>query len=465
MRHNILMPIMNFMTKYFLKSNRSGRYISVPQLHPNILLITFIALASVVISCEEGPTSIGLGMLPGKDFVSLGSIDTLSTRSYTVYDDSTRTDLPSVSYLGRLYDPYFGTTDAGFVTQIRLSGSWEPVEYIIDSVKLFLKLDNVSGDVTTAHYLNLKEISDEIYVDTAYYSNTPVNFTGYEISNIELPTLQADTINNIAISLPVQFGYYLTRDTSMFFYDETKPDFRSYFRGLSFSMTSASNPVILRLSLASPGLLSPYNNYFVIYYHDTDNVFRQFMFVLDAVNTNASFNRFVHNYSSATSGIKISHINDGYLDTLSYLQYLNGVYTRINIPGLENIKKDPSFRNVAVNKARLIVPVFVDGDVYKPSTVASQIYLLYKTPAGTKNFVPDFYIDQYHVFFDGAIDTINLRYKFNISAFVQKYLDDATDGFKPEVDLILPSNIAKSAILKANSSKTPVKFEFTYTKF
>ena len=42
-----------------------------------------------------------------------------------MYDDSVRTDNPSVSYLGQIYDPYFGTTTAEFVTQIRLGCKWD----------------------------------------------------------------------------------------------------------------------------------------------------------------------------------------------------------------------------------------------------------------------------------------------------------------------------------------------------
>ena len=45
--------------------------------------------------------------------------------SYTMYDESIRTDNPSVGYLGQIYDPYFGTTNAEFVTQIRLLAEWD----------------------------------------------------------------------------------------------------------------------------------------------------------------------------------------------------------------------------------------------------------------------------------------------------------------------------------------------------
>jgi hypothetical protein len=198
--------------------------------------------------------------------------------------------------------------------------------------------------------------------------------------------------------------------------------------------------------------------------HNEVDVQKDFLFVLDAINKNASFNRFSHNFNTASAGEKIEHINDGYRDTLSYLQYLNGVYTKITLSGLESLKNDPAFDNIAVNKARLTVPVYFDGNLYKASTVPSNLRLRYKTKSGYKYDVPDYNIDQYHIFFDGTIDTTANLYKFNIAAFVQGYLEDATGVIKPELELFQGAG-TRNVILKANNSKTPVKFELTYTKF
>ena len=96
-------------------------------------------------SCEEDPTKIGNELLPSNDFVAIKSSDTLRVWSYTDFNDSTRTDNPFVSFLGQINDPYFGTTTTEFVTQIRLSSAWDDKPFIIDSVKLFLRLLHVQG--------------------------------------------------------------------------------------------------------------------------------------------------------------------------------------------------------------------------------------------------------------------------------------------------------------------------------
>ena len=300
-------------------------------------------------------------------------------------------------------------------------------------MKLYLTLLDVKGGSGASYTLNFSEIAEQIYTDSAYFSNRRVLSAGYDVNNIELPVLKPDTINNIVINLPVEFGYHLTRDTTKFFYNNSNTDFRSYFKGLYFSISPSANPLLVALSVGPPSSYGAYNNYFVLFMHDEALVQKQYFFILDAMNRNAAFNRFTHDFTTASPGKKIENINKPYRDTLSYLQYLNGVYTRIVFPGLESLKNDPSFKNIAVNKARLTIPVYYDGDLYRRSTVPSQLLLRYKTNSGAQYIVPDYGIDA--EFFDGKIDTIADVYNFNIPAFVQGYLEDATNGFKPELDI------------------------------
>jgi len=418
-----------------------------------------------VSSCEKGPTLIGKGILPPGDLVAINSIDTISVRSFTMFNDSVRTDNPSVSFLGNLYDPYFGTTSTEFVTQIRLGSTWDGLPFTIDSVRLNLTLESISGAVGETHSLRIAEITDMIYTDSAYYSNTKINADTLNEIVIDLPlNLRTDTVVNVTLNVPVEFGKRITRDTTMLFYSNTLSDFRTYFKGLYFRLTSGSDPLLLSLTLQPPTSTTVYNNYFTIFMHDDENVYKSFVLVLDATNQNATYNRFIHNFSTATLGNKMIHRNDTrYIDTLSYLQCLNGVYTKIALPGLTSIKNNASLKGIAINKARLIVPVYYDGNVYKPSTAPTQLYLRYRDNTGTRYYVPDYLISA--SFFDGKVDTTANVYNFNIPAFVQGYLEDATGLEKPELDIFQGTTGTTNVIMRANNSKTPVKFEFSYTKF
>jgi hypothetical protein len=474
MSPNILMPIMIFMIKYYNSSRSAHRIVSVSQHFFKIIRLSLFALIVVVSSsCEKQVLKLGQDILPGTDFVSIKSIDTLSVFSYLMFDDSIRTDNPATSYLGQIYDPYFGTTNAGFVTQIRLNQRWDGQPYTVDSIKLYLHLLTATGSgAGTAHSISLYEISDQIYNDSAYYSNTPLNLTNFKVAGIKLPVLRTDTINDVTLTLPgngIEFGNYLIHDTTKLFYSNTVADFRSYFKGLYFEMDPSSSPLIVSLNLVYN--LSTIYNFFIMYGHDADGVEKQYSFNLDAISNNAAYNRYSHDYNTATLGNKMAYRNTTYRDTLSYLQSLNGVYTKISLPGLEKLKNDASFGNMAINRARLSVPLKftkTSSNFYKNS-VPLRLRLRYKVKNGGRYDVPDYTMaeatsDPTHNFFDGTLDSVANVYNFNIPSFVQSYLKDATGNVKPEVEIFQTSGIL-NAVFGANTGKTPVKFEFTYTKF
>lgn len=117
-----------------------------------------------------------------------------------------------------------------------------------------------------------------------------------------------------------------------------------------------------------------------------------------------------------------------------------------------------------MNKARLTVPVYLDDKIYKTTTVPTSLFLRYKTKNGSRFVVPDYNIDSNHAFFNGTLDTTALVYTFNIPAFVQGYLDDATGNIQPELEIFQGAG-TQNVILRANNNRIPPKFQFTYTKF
>jgi len=456
------MPIMTFMTKCYHSSLPRQR--SFPgNFFRTLTKALFSGIIILMVSCEEDPSKIGRKILPDSDFVNIESTDTVTVRSYTMFSDSIESQNPSISYLGQLYDPYFGSITAEFVSQLRLGSEWNYKNYKIDSIKLFLELTTVTGAVDKPQYLSFSEIAKQIYTDSVYYSNENIPLTGFKVADILLPDLKADTINDLVIDIPLEFADYLTRDTSMLFHHSTKPDFRSYFRGLLFEITSPDKPVFASLSVDPPGTYQTYLNYFIVYLHETDGISKEYLLILDAYSRNAAFNIFKHDYSTAQPDKKIKHINDGYADTLSYIQIMNGLHTRIMIPGLSDIKNDPAMKDVSVNRARLILPVHYDGIIYKPSTLPGQIYLRYITTSGKRYIVPDYSVSS--SFYDGSPDTTNNVYNINIATWMQNYLENKSDTLTTNFELFLVSASRNNVILKANNSLTPVKFEFTYTRF
>lgn len=467
MRANTLTPIMTFMTRFYHNSIFSGRLFpqNILKLFP--LLLTGGMLLSIN-ACQEDPSKIGANLLPVTDFASVISTDTITVKSYTMYTDSVKSNSPQQSFLGSLLDPYFGTTTAGFVSQVRIypSSSLKSEDFfIIDSVKLTLHLSVISGNTTAEHFIKFSEISQQLIDTLPYYSNQIVPLTG-ESWSVPLPTLRADTINDLTLIIPNAFGDYITRDKSKLFMSDTTADFRSFFKGLYFEIVSSGNPVFTSLSLQSSKSNSVYANYFTLYMHDEVSKALIYDFPIDLYNTNAAFNLYKHDFSTADPDKRIKHINDRFPDSLSYIQNMNGVYTRLEIPSLKTLKNDPAFKNIAVNRARLIIP-FVTEAAHPPyaKTIPPQVYLRYLDNKGKKWLVRD-YLTAGAVFYDGRPDTTTtFSYNINIATYLQDYLEDNTDSVRTDLELFLDPASTYNAVLKANKSSKPVKFEFTYTKF
>jgi hypothetical protein len=458
------------MTRYYHRSEYNSRFCNF---HGSPLkALYFILLFTGVIlldSCEEKPTMIGKDILPSNDFVSISSSDTNKILSYTMYDSPIRSEGSSTPFIGTTYDSYFGTTISEFVSQVRLEKEWLVGTYDIDSVKLVLRIVSVSGSPNVNKQLRITEISEQLYIDSAYYSNTAVDTTDFGIS-VDIPPLRYDTINIIQINLPPSFGEYLIRDQEKLFYSTSTDDFRSYFKGIYMRILSSSttDPLLLGLNVASAASLGDYSDYIIIYMHDREDVAAKysFRFLLDPLKENASFSRLEHDFTTASPDKRIDDlINKPVLDTLSYLQGLYGVYTKLVFPGLETIKNDPSKGKIAVNKASLFVPVHYDGVNYTAAKIPESLLLRYVNSTGVKEVIPDYYIDQGHEYFGGGLDTTFNRYKFNISNFIQEYFNDKEGLLKPEIEMIQTSSDLRNAILKANDSKTPVKLELVYTRF
>jgi hypothetical protein len=455
------------MTRFYRNPILSGRFIS-----ENILKVLPVLLTAGVLfiatACEENPSKIGAGLLPGSDYVTIKSTDSLTVKSYTMYQEAVRSDNPPTSYLGEMRDPYFGTTTGGFVSQLWLRDSLTTADFVaVDSVRLYLKILNVKGDTAAGHILKISEISKMLHydTDTAYYSNQTPPLTG-NYWTATLPSLKADTVNDIVVTFDTAFGGHLTRDRLMGFMSTTRSDFRSFFKGLDFEIVPSAKPVFISLSIASVTSSGTPVNYFSVYTHNGYQVVSSYDFLIDAQHTSAKYNLFSHTFSDAEPGKEIQHINDGYEDNYSYLQNMNGVYTRIEIPSLKALKSDPDLKNIAINKARLIIPFVVDTtkDVIYSKTIPSTIYMRFVDSKGKKILVSDYSVGS--AFYDGSPDTVTaMSYNFNIATYLQDYLEDTKDSVTSHLELFLLPTSAYNAVLTANKNLKPVKFELTYTKF
>ena len=199
-------------------------------------------------------------------------------------------------------------------------------------------------------------------------------------------------------------------------------------------------------------------NFFItIYYHYlSDGSTDAYLFQVNSKSVR--YNRYRHDYSTAIPEKQIIHVGEEYRDTITGLQPFNGIRTKIKLPGLENFKE---INSISVNKARLTIPVFLDDEVYTEDDVPPYIYMGYKNSDGVKYILPDYLISP--LFYDGSFNSSTGKYSFNLSSFVQEYLEGRIPD--AEVELYFPEGEYRNVILKANDAAESSTFEFVFTRF
>ncbi len=413
----------------------------------------FLALAatagSMLTSCEEDPTTIGTGLLPGGDKAVLFSRTDLGLDFYTMYVDSVRSN--DTTYIaGDYYNNWFGTTTSEIVTQLNLLSEWDEEEAItVDSVYLVFSIQQYFGDTINPPYVTVYEISEELYKDTVYYSNRPIEHERV-IGTYPMEGIKTDTV--LKIRIPNAVGEYLLRDTGMLFIKNPLPgqtytDFRSFFKGVHYLLTNnfeASFMVLNPISSAN-GIQINYS---------TPTVPRK-AFNLVFSQKNAMYRRVTRDFTTADPDKEIQHINDGVLDTLAYLQGLNGLFPRVKIPQLEQLKSEVP---LAINKARLTIPALIDGEDYTDLKAVKVLYLFYTDATGKKIILPDMSLGG-----AGQYVATKDHYTFDIASFVQEYLEGRIPA--PELDIYLPGNIGNSVIFRVNEATEKPKLELTFSKF
>jgi hypothetical protein len=347
------MLIIIFMTSSYRKNRNDDRF-SLKTRLLNIIFFFFTLIIIFFSSCKKDPVKIGLDLLPDQDFVNLYSTDTIGVKAYTMFDEMSHSADSTTMIAGNIYDEYFGSTHCDFVTQLRLITPWPYYTFEIDSVFLFFQPSSVSGDTAAVHHIRLYETGTTLYDSIDYYS-TQVPDTITFLGEYDMPVLKADS--SYSVRLDNWVGEYFLRDTAMFL--PAAEFYTTFFKGLYFGIRSETNPVIITMTAADNPLA------ITIYYHDPDNIDYTYTFL--ATERAVNYNRFIHDFSTADPEKRIKHINDFVADTAVFQQSYNGVYARFDIQSLASFR---DLDRIAVNKARLFVPVFLDGQTYTESNLS-----------------------------------------------------------------------------------------------
>lgn len=443
------------------------------------LLLTTIGL---LWACKKSENNLGIDILPEGSILNGISCDTFKITSYTIEEDSIRTDEnsnPDNLYLaGTLQDPIFGRTDASFVTNFSIPGnrigSGFGKEAKLDSVVLALVYSSsYYGNINDILKFNVYELSQSVYSDSAYYSNSNFNYFNSDI------TYNGNGINTVAkpstlvtvgdeIQSP-QLRLRLKDELGQRFIDDTlklynTPALQNALKGI---MVTTKNSVSANSTFGyiAKFKLLDLRSKLIIYYHNGDNLSVSKL-ELDMATSSSRVNLYKHDKSTAISDLK-QQIATSNPDTLLgqnriFLQGASGLKSKFYFPELR--KFDDSGK-IAVNRAILSFKIDQTTPYYDPLIFPgpTRITIEGSDQNGVSYILADQLLDG--VAFDGNYNSGSKEYQFNIPYTIQKIIDDKLNNFSFRIRVVNNDIDPSRLVLGGSKNATyPMKLIVWYTK-
>ena len=278
-----------------------------------------LIIGLIAVSCSD-PNTIGLEVQPTSDNIIIGSANFESFNSETESEDSLRTDEPINLILGEINDLDFGVNSSTFYTQILLTENNTDLgaNPIVDSVILSYTYLGYYGDFEEFTNLEVNQISEDIYKDSLYYSNSFEIVIGnmYNVDAFNLSDNSEDPF--LRVKLKDEFGQDILNLGADILTDNEA--FLQEFKGISV-LANAGNTM---LYLNPDGT----NSHLKIFYHNdessSDTLVLDFELGGDAARINL-FNKKDDN--SITED-----------DSRIYIQSMAGYKIKISINNTDSIK-------------------------------------------------------------------------------------------------------------------------------
>jgi hypothetical protein len=425
------------------------------------VLIIFWSCAAFLSSCKD-PDELGLEVQPSSDQISVLKSDTATVFTRTVKEDSLPSKSVAYQLLGSYVDPVFGKTDASFYTQALLDASFPYVSdsLIPDSLVLSLAYSGSYGDITTPQTVHVYQLTENILSDTGYYTTKTFSDSANDLANngnglLFIPdpndsVLIGSSNQPAQLRIPLSLSKaweLLSAEHRSLFADNSA--WTNFFKGLYIKTDQVANGgAILYFDL-----YSAFSTLTVYFKKSNDTSPLHYNFSLsNAIRVNHQ----EHNYTGSEAGHQL--IDSTFNDSLSYIQSMAGLKTKVSFPYLKHFTDSGK---IIVNKAELEITVQTGyPDMFSPP---SKLLLVGIDSLGS-SFLP---IDYYEgaSYFGGTYDSAKRTYKFNIARHLQAILDERIS----DSGLYL---LVSGAVVQANraiigsgkNASYPVKLHLFYTK-
>ncbi len=413
---------MSFMRKWQKKAQFSQTKMTkhiFPKEKRLTLAAIFLLIGLITISsCKKVESDLGVDVLPSSDQLGL-EVDTFELNSYSSLEDSLRSDEFSSNMLGSYNDETFGKTKASIYTQVRLSvipSFTDLSNTFVDSVVLSLNIVDFYGEHDDQTF-EVYEITEDIYRDSNYYTNTDKTNSGINLVKPGFETFAASLTNSpvidgealdpqMRIRLNETFGDMILNSDSL----TSDAIFAEYFKGLFITVNNPAQ------SYGQGGIYSfdmeNDETKVTIYYHNSTDTTKFEMPINDKC---ARFTSMEHDYTGTKIEQQLADSTLG--NEFYYVQAGQGLIGNLMIPSLLDLTNDGP---VIINRAELYLPVqYYSASAYSPPTRTLAYGLNDENEIYT---MPDFSLGV--SIYGGNYNDDKKAYVFNII----RYLQDVVNG-------------------------------------
>lgn len=377
----------------------------------------FVVLTTLV-SCKKLPNQVGSSLQPNSNYIKVNFSGKQNIIAESERIDSLSTKSATLSLVGNLNDPLFGSSDLSFYTQIGLTSNsikWGEGA-TTDSIVLQMVYSGYYGDTLSPLTMKIYEVTEDMSGESmTYYSNTSFSH-GDELANYTFyprpktkSNVDDDSLTTAVIRIPINnsLGDKFINDESHL---SSNSSFMKYFRGIYVEC----EPTNETGSICYFNLLNT-KSYLRMYYHnDYDTTFYDF----NVSDKYVRFNHFEHDYTTAQKPI---NFNDTASSQYLYVQSTAGVRTRLTFPNIAKWADDMN-TNVLINEAKLILTGangLING-VNNDTAMFSQPVQLVVVKAnedGSYSILPDQFVGTNY--FNGMYDPETDQVWFRISEYIQ----------------------------------------------
>lgn len=335
------------------------------------LSATFLIALFLTVSCKKKESNLGANALDPNSLLNAHQVDTFSLTTFTIAEDSVISDNPAYAVLGSYNDPKFGTFDANFYTQLRLSGLnpnfGDVGDIVIDSVVLGLEYVDSYGNYAQ-QTLEVYEVTEKMHIDSTYYSFTTLThnatnlvepgFENFTPNPTAITVIGTDTVDTqLRIRLRNSLGQQLIDEASMIGGTNftTNENFSTYFKGLHVKVNNGAQ------ASGQGG----------VFYFDLNDPLSKMTIYYSQGGTNKRFDFLINSECADFNHVDINNsgkpVQTVINDTVSGQKefYAQAFKNRavVQMAGLSNLPK-----KAIIHKAELILPVqYQSSAKYMPS--------------------------------------------------------------------------------------------------